>query len=441
MGAERARIVMNVVVLGLWHLGCVTAACCAEHFRVVGLDFDEETIGSLRDGRAPLFEPGLDELLRAGLDAGRLSFALGENAASLAAADILWVCYDTPVDENDVADVSFVVDRLEHCLGALRRGALVLISSQLPAGTCRRLAARHPTISFAYTPENLRLGIALKVFRQPERVIAGVRADDMPTRERLRDLFAPFCKRVIWMSPEAAEMTKHGINAFLALSVTFANELARLCEAVGADAREVEAGLRSEPRIGEKAYIRPGAAFSGGTLARDVVTLASLGREYGEEVALFPAIIASNEAHKGWALRTLQTRLEALAGAEVAVLGLTYKPGTDTLRRSSAVELCRALLAAGCQVRCFDPAVSVLPKELASAVQCASVEEAVRGADAAVVATEWPQIKALDWERLMRQLMRRPLLVDANRFLDLADDVLAHVEYCAVGSATAFAQR
>ena len=142
------------------------------------------------------------------------------------------------------------------------------------------------------------------------------------------------------MRPESAEMTKHGINAWLALSVTFANEIARLCEAVGADAREVERGLRSEPRIGQKAYIRPGAAFAGGTLARDVVALTRLAREHGDPAAIFPAILAGNEAHKDWALDRLRTLLDPLEGATVAVLGLTYKPGTDTLRRSGAVELC-----------------------------------------------------------------------------------------------------
>ena len=265
---------MNVVVLGLWHLGCVTAACCAEHFSVVGLDFDEETVASLRVGVPPISEPGLDKLLEQGLANGRLSFATAPDPAALAAADILWVCYDTPVDENDVADVPFVLDKIAACLPELRPGAIVLISSQIPAGTCRELEARHPGVSFAYSPENLRLGKALDIFRHPERIVAGVR--DASARAALEPLFLPFCQEILWLRPESAEMAKHGINAWLALSVTFANEIARLCEVVGADAREVERGLRSEPRIGQKAYIRPGAAFAGGTLARDVVALTQL---------------------------------------------------------------------------------------------------------------------------------------------------------------------
>ncbi len=235
------------------------------------------------------------------------------------------------------------------------------------------------------------------------------------------------------MGTESAEMTKHGINAWLALSVTFANELARLCEAVGADAREVERGLRSEPRIGQRAYIRPGAAFAGGTLARDVVALTRLAGEHDTPARLFPAILASNDAHKDWAFSRLKTLLDPLAGSVVAVLGLTYKPGTDTLRRSGAVELAAKLLAAGVRVHCYDPVVRTLPPELAGAEWCASPEAAVRDADAAVVAVEWPEIKGADWARLV-PTMRRRLVVDANGFLNLDPAQIRGVEYLAVGT-------
>ena len=424
---------MNLVVLGLWHLGCVTAACCAEHFHVTGLDFDEPVVAALRDGKAPLFEPGLDELLGQGLKSGRLRFTTDPDDEALGLADVLWVCYDTPVDDFDVADVAFVLERVARCLPALRPGAVVLISSQIPAGTCRALEAEHPGVEFACSPENLRLGKALEIFRHPERIVVGTR--HAQTRRALEGLFKPFCDLVLWMRSESAEMTKHGINAWLALSVTFANEIARLCEAVGADAREVERGLRSEPRIGPKAYIRPGGAFAGGTLARDVVALTRLARDFGDPAALFPAILAGNDAHKDWALGRLRTLLDPLAGKIVAVLGLTYKPGTNTLRRSGAVELAVKLLAAGVRVRCYDPVVPSLPPELAGAERCGSLEDAVAGADAAVVATEWPQIKEADWPKLV-PTMRRGVVVDANGFLGLNPEQVADVEYFAVGTPT-----
>jgi UDPglucose 6-dehydrogenase len=425
---------MKVVVVGLWHLGCVTVACCAEHFRVVGLDFDAETIAHLNSGRAPIIEPGLDELIQRGLESRQLSFTTNQKDA-LENADILWVCFDTPVDENDVPDSAFVLDRIERCLSDLNPGATVLISSQLPAGTCRQLKEKHidQGLSFACSPENLRLGKALEIFRNPDRVVVGVQNGH--ARGILEKLFTPFAgDRVIWMTTESAEMTKHAINAFLALSVTFANEIARLSESVGANAQEVEQGLRSESRIGPKAYLRPGSAFAGGTLARDVVTLTHIARDHGESAELLAAILRSNEAHKTWALRRLDAIYENLSAITVAVLGLTYKPGTNTLRRSGAIELCLKLLERGARVQCYDPVVKALPAELAPAKICENVSDALRHADAAIVATEWPQIKEADWPTLMQTMKQPPVILDANRFLNLRADALHGVRYFAVGT-------
>lgn len=425
---------MKVVVLGLWHLGCVAAACSAEYFTVVGLDSDEENIANLNRGRAPILEPGLNELIQRGLESKRLSFTTDQQGA-LENADVLWVCFDTPVDENDVADVAFVLERIERCLPDLPPGTVVLISSQLPAGTVRRLEEKHASrhLSFACSPENLRLGKALDIFRNPDRVVAGTR--DEQAREVLTRLLTPFAgDRILWMSPESAEMTKHAINAFLALSVTFANEIATLCEAVGANAQEVEQGLRSESRIGPKAYIRPGQAFAGGTLARDVVTLTEIARVTGKSAGLIAAILKSNEMHQKWALGRLESIFGQLDGVTVAVLGLTYKPGTDTLRRSSAVELCQELLDRRAHVQCYDPVVGVLTAELASAKICETLPEALRQADAAVIATEWPQIKEADWPKLIQTMKQPPVILDANRFLNLTVDASRDVRYFAVGT-------
>src|SRR5437773_3375029 len=182
---------VNVVVLGLWQLGCVTAACCAEQFNVIGLDFDAEVVARLRNGKAPLFEPGLDALIQHGLESGRLSFTT-EKRDALQNADILWVCFDTPVDEDDVADVASVLAKIERCLPELRPETVVLISSQMPVGTCARLEKKFADrkLSFACSPENLRLGKSLEIFRRPDRIVAGVR--DQATRVTLEKLFSPF---------------------------------------------------------------------------------------------------------------------------------------------------------------------------------------------------------------------------------------------------------
>jgi UDPglucose 6-dehydrogenase len=236
-------------------------------------------------------------------------------------------------------------------------------------------------------------------------------------------LFAPISSSIEWMSVESAEMTKHAVNAFLGLSVAFINELASLCEQVGADAREVERGLKTEPRIGPGAYLSPGAAFSGGTLARDVAFLREMGRAHDRATPLVDGIEASNRAHRGWAQRRLAKELGTLQGRRIAIWGLTYKPGTDTLRGSGSVELCRWLSSAGASVRAHDPAAAELPKDLATVTRTADPLAAATAADALVVATEWPLYRAIDANRLA-EVMPAGLVLDPNLFLGrlLAND-------------------
>ena len=421
---------MRVTILGLWHLGCVTAACCAERFPVRGLDFDAELIASLSKGKPPISEPGLQELIQAGLGQGRLTFST-EIERVCAETDLLWVCFDTPVDEQDQADVEFVLSRVRRCLAYLPAGAMVLMSSQMPVGTCGKLSAEFPQFAFACSPENLQLGRALEAFRKPERIIAGARREE--DRTKLQWLLGHFSSNVIFVSPESAEMTKHALNSFLALSISYANEIARVCELVGADAREVAAGLKSDVRIGPRAYLAPGPAFAGGTLARDVAILSEVGKQHGEHLVLIPAIKQSNDQHKDWAILKLERLLGKLAGKTVAVLGLTYKPLTDTLRRSSSVELCRRLAEHSSIVRAFDPAI----KELAmtGVVLCDAAAEALQSADAVVLATPWPEFRQLDWSACVGR-MRRALVLDPHGFVREQVRPLAKVEYHTVGSSS-----
>ena len=422
---------MNICVLGLWHLGSVTAACCAKYFSVVGLDFDTANVAKLSSGQAPLLEPGLNELIAAGLAAKKLLFTTDPKAAC-ANADVLWLTYDTPVNENDESDVEFVLGHLRRALPHLSHGALVLISAQLPVGTCAKLEKEFPQFHFACSPENLRLGKAIEAFEKAERVIVGIRNDDK--KALLEQLFKPFAAQTIFMRTESAEMVKHALNSFLALSITFINEVGRLCEHTGADAKEVSVGLKSEPRIGPKAYLGPGGPFAGGTLARDVVTLSNLAEANGERISVIPAIKQSNDLHRGWAFRRLQSRLGDLHGKKISILGLTYTTNTDTLRRSAAVELCQQLLAAGAKVSAFDPAVKSLPAELNSVSLAADIAAALTSADAVAVCTEWPQFRQADWAKISPQ-MRQSVFVDANRFLEKELKNLPGVELLSVGRA------
>jgi UDPglucose 6-dehydrogenase len=420
---------MNIVVLGLWHLGCVTAACTAKFESVVGLDFDPVVVAQLRKGIPPLFEPGLADVINQGLRNGHLAFS-DDSALACQQADLLWVCYDTPVDDNDVADITSVIDGIEHCVPHLRPGTLVLISSQIPAGTCRALEARFPNYRFAYSPENLRLGKALSIFMNSDRIILGVRRNE--DAEELKPVLSHFTQNLIIVRTESAEMIKHAINSFLANSIAFMNEISRICEHVGADAKEVERGLKSEPRIGPGAYLSPGGPFAGGTLARDVVTLTKIAEEKGEPLVLVPAIKLSNDQHKFWAIQKLREELGDLSGRSVAILGLTYKPGTDTLRRSLAVELCRELLNSGANLRAFDPLVDALPDDLGAVTLSKDLEEVMAGCDAVMVCTEWPQIREADWREMLAK-KRNLVFVDANGFLANAVGNREGVTYRQVG--------
>ncbi|SBW10907.1 conserved hypothetical protein [uncultured delta proteobacterium] len=427
---------MTVCVQGLWHLGSVTAAALASlGFHVVGLDETPDTAALLAQGRAPVMEPGLDDLLRQGLDAGHLSFTISREVA-LAHADVLWVTYDTPVDEDDVADVDAVIASVLSSISCLRPGAVVLVSSQLPVGSISRLEEESfrirqaKDVFFACSPENLRLGNALKVFLEPDRIIVGCR--DISARNVLERLLSPISSQLEWMRTESAEMTKHAINAFLATSVVFANEIACLCEATGADAKEVERGLKTEQRIGPKAYLSPGAAFAGGTLARDIAFLGTVAQINQLQVPLLHSVKVSNDAHKSWVKIKLATLFPKLTGVHIAVWGLTYKAGTDTLRRSAAVELVEYLCGQGANVHVHDPAVPQLPANWGPLIQRHTDPiSAVARAQVLVVGTAWPEYRNIAPEMVFS---KNPNLavIDADRFLlGWADKVST---YYAVGS-------
>jgi UDPglucose 6-dehydrogenase len=235
------------------------------------------------------------------------------------------------------------------------------------------------------------------------------------------------------MSVESAEMTKHAINAFLATSVTFINELAGICEQVGADAKEVERGLKTESRIGPKAYLSPGAAFAGGTLARDIAFLTQIGAQKSVPVHLISGVHDSNNAHKKWPRRKLTELLGSIRNRCIAIWGLAYKPGTDTLRRSSSVELCEWLSMQGARVQAHDPAIKTMPSELHDKISlCASASDALRDADALVVATEWPDYRGIDVDSVLSS-MKNAIVLDAGRFLSATLGADDRIEYVTVG--------
>lgn len=414
---------MRVCVLGIWHLGSVASACLAElGHQVVGVDEDSQRVQELNWGQPPLFEPELPELLARNLAAGRLRYTTCL-AEGVEGAECVLIAYDTPVNEEDEPDLSPIFAAALAMAPHLAPGATIVVSSQVPVGTCQRLAEMlwqaNPSLppSIACLPENLRLGQAVQRFLFPEFLVLGT--DDPAAHERLEELLAPIQAPKLRVSLRTAEMTKHAINAYLATTISLINELANLCDLVGADAFQVAEALRLDSRIGPGTPLSPGLAFGGGTLARDMKVLRRLGRERGYEPALIEGVLRVNERQNRMVVERLKGFYRSLRGLTIGVLGLTYKAGTSTLRRSPALEIIRALAEEGAAVKAYDPKAD--PREVEPYrhlfTRYGDPYLVAQGSQALILATGWPQFRELDYRRI-RSLVGNPLLLDAQNLLD-----------------------
>lgn len=402
-------------MLGLWHQGVVGAACLADMGHdVIGIDADAGRLAKLGRGEAPLFEPGLDALIAKSIASGRLS--LTADYAAVRSADFVFIMFDTPVDENDESDTSGIFRAVEQVAPELPPDAVVFVTAQVPVGTCDALAAiirkatKAGSAAVAYMPENLRLGQAIERFMAPALPVIG--CDESTTFDRLMQVLGPLAPKWHQVSLRTGEMMKHALNGFLAISVCFANELGNICDAVGADGKRLGELLRLEPRVGARAMLLPGLGFAGGTLARDMQTLRHLGDRFALDTPLLDGAWQSNVQQNRIVLRKLAQALPQLAGARIAILGLTYKADTSTLRRSAAMELIVQLIDAGASVSAHDPRAD--RDELKSQRGFAFFEDpmdALTGADALVLMTPWNEYRELDPDRARRR-MSSPYVLD-----------------------------
>lgn len=412
----------KVCVIGIWHLGAVFSVCLADlGYRVIGVDKDPKRINDLNSGLPPVFEPGLPELLSHNISSGRLSYTTDLSQALKGATHVL-ITFDTPVDENDEVDLSPVFDTTVELAGYLENGATIIVSSQVPVGTCERVKSlikqHNPGLDFdiAYSPENLRLGQAIECFKNPGRIVIG--ADSSPTLDRVEALFNIIEAPKLRMDLRSAEMTKHALNTFLGTSISFSSEIANLCDELGADAMKVVAALQSDARIGPKLPLLPGLGFAGGTLARDLKVLSHLGKKLGYETHLINAVLKVNEGQNRMVVKKLVRLCGTVKNLTIGVLGLTYKPGTSTLRRSAALEIIQELIRQGAVVKAHDP--KVFPEEVQQHPEfqfCPDPYQVAHGSDALVIITDWPQFRDLDFARLKAK-MKKPVLIDAKNMLD-----------------------
>jgi UDPglucose 6-dehydrogenase len=429
---------MKICVIGLWHQGIVGAACFAElGHDVLAADHDPKRVSLLTSGKAPLYEPGLDDLLAKGIASGRLRFTTDVARAVVGRREVC-IMFDTPVDANDDSDLAEIFQSAREIAPHLEKETAIYVTAQVPVGTCdeidKTIRKINPGASFGigYSPENLRLGQAIDRFMHPPLPVLG--GNDAATLDRLASLLAPLSPKWERVNLRTAEMVKHALNGFLATSITYANELGNLCDEVGADGMRIAEVLRLEPRVGPKAMLFPGLGFAGGTLARDVQTLRKIGDRGQLETSLLDGLWEANKRQNDLVVRKLKKQLGDLKGQRIAVLGLTYKPDTSTLRRSASLEIIADIVKAGADVRAHDPKAD--RAEVAQHKEFSFNEDAydaVKNCVALVLITPWPEYKKLDFAWI-KKLMDRPLVIDTANLLDGAQLASLGFTYLGVGN-------
>ncbi|MEV5323605.1 UDP-glucose/GDP-mannose dehydrogenase family protein [Nonomuraea sp. NPDC052634] len=407
----------QVAVFGAGYIGLVTGACLAElGHRVVVRDIDPDKVALLRSGDVPIYEPDLGDMIARNKE--RLSFTT-DLAETLDGAEIVYVCVDTPPSASGDADLSRVWSVVRSLEGATHLRAVVM-KSTVPVGTGSRVRAALDEaglshVGYAANPEFTAEGTAVRDFMHPDRIVIG--AEDDATANLVAELHHGIEGPVVVMDVRSAEMVKLASNALLATKISFINEIATLCEKTGADVEEVARAVGLDHRLGPH-FLRPGIGWGGSCFPKDSEALRQLASNTGYHLQLLSAVIEVNNLQKRRAIQKLKDELGTLTGMRVALLGLTFKPGTDDMREATSTVLAGRLLAEGAEVRCWDPMAR--PAEVEpwiSTTRHATPEEAVEGADAAIVVTEWPQLKEADWAG-MAASMRRPVLFDGRNLLD-----------------------
>jgi UDPglucose 6-dehydrogenase len=416
-------------VIGVGWVGAVTAACFAElGHEVWARDIVPEKVETLARGELPIHEPGLSELITK--NAERLHFTTDMQEV-LDHAQLLFVCVDTPPTYSGDADLSRVEAVIAE-LGDSDEHALVM-KSTVPVGTGRSIQRRREGIGYVSNPEFLKEGSAVVDFMDPDRVVVGANKGSEQYADRVEALYAPLEAEVVRTDVASAEMIKLASNAFLATKISFINEIANVSEELGADVREVSRGMGLDDRIGPK-FLQAGVGFGGSCFPKDVQALKQLAGNTGYHFQLLTAVVEVNELQKRRTISKLQKHLGSLAGKEVALLGVAFKPDTDDVREATSLVLAGRLAGEGANVRAYDPVAGEKARDMLAGARIAeSALDAIDGADAVVLVTEWPEFRDLDWTGDVKRRMRVPLVVDGRNFLDREQLVEAGFTYEGIG--------
>ncbi len=432
---------MKIAMIGTGYVGLVSGVCFAEFgFHVSCVDKDSDKIGRLQQGIMPIYEPGLEQMVESNSKAGRLSFST-DLAKTVADADVVFVAVGTPSNDTDgMPDVTALNAVIKDIAKSLKNSTLIVIKSTVPLGTNRSMAKIisqvNPDADFdiASNPEFLREGSAIKDFMTPDRIICGV--DSKRAKEMLTKLYEPIClngAQLFFTTFESAEMIKYAANSMLALRIAFINEIADLCEKTGANIRDVSRGIGMDKRIGDK-FLQPGPGYGGSCFPKDTLALRQMARNAGCGSKLMEATITSNDERKMQMANRIITTLSDAKGKNVAVLGLTFKPGTDDMRESPSLVIIPALQKAGANIRAYDPqGMKEAAKFLSGTINwCKDAYDAMQGADALVILTEWNEFRHLELKQV-KSLLKSPLVFDFRNIYKRQDMQKYGFHYVSVG--------
>lgn len=431
---------MNICVVGSGYVGLVTGACLADFgMHVVGVDKDAAKVAALSQGQVPIYEPGLDTLVRKNMDEGRLRFST-DLAPAIEEAQAIFIAVGTPPKSDGSADLTFIREVAASIARHLNGYKVIVTKSTVPIGTGKMIetivregaGAPHP-FAVVSNPEFLREGSAIEDFMQPDRVVIGSR--DQRAIDMMLDVYSPLAAAdvpFVITDVESAELIKYASNGFLATKISFINEVAELCEALGANVEVVSRGMGLDSRIGPK-FLAPGPGFGGSCFPKDTRAVAQIARDQGLAFRIIEAVLDVNEATKARMVIKIERAMGTIAGRTVAVLGLSFKPNTDDIRESPALPIVQGLLDGGATVRAFDPEAMPACRPLFPHVRfCDNAYEAARGADALVICTEWNQFRKLELDRL-HALLRRPLVIDLRNLYAPEKMAAASFEYVSIG--------
>jgi UDPglucose 6-dehydrogenase len=438
---------MRIAMIGTGYVGLVSGACFSEFgHQVACVDKDKTKIESLKRGRMPIYEPGLESIVADNVKSGRLSFT-EDLKTSVKGADAVFIAVGTPSRRGDGhADLTYVFQAAEEIAVALSGYTVVITKSTVPVGTGRQVADTirriRPDAEFdvASNPEFLREGSAIEDFRRPDRVVCGVTSDR--ARAVLRDLYRPLFLNetpMIFTGLETSELIKYAANAFLATKVTFINEIADICEKVGANVQEVARGIGLDGRIGSK-FLHAGPGYGGSCFPKDTVALMKTAQQVGAPSKIVEAVAGVNESRKARMAEKITQAFGSVAGKTIAILGLTFKPNTDDMRDAPSLVILPALKKQGATLRAYDPEGMAEAKKHLDIEYCADAYTALSGADGVVILTEWNEFRALDLKR-MREALKHPIMVDLRNIYRPEEMERSGFDYVSVGRPPVMANR